>query len=147
VRLRSDQRHHFDASPAELWDAMVSVDRFQAWWPWLRRFDASGVGRGEVWTATVQPPLPYRVTFDLLLTEVVAPHRIAVDVTGDVEGSARLEVHADGSGGRSQLHFTSELTPTSTLLRAVARLAPPVARYGHEWVLGTGRQQFRARAL
>ena len=124
---------------------MVSVDRFQSWWPWLRRFDASGVRRGDVWTATVQPPLPYRVSFDLLLTEVRAPHVVAVDVTGDIEGAARLEVAANGHG--SELHFTSELTPTSTLLRAVSRLAPPVARYGHEWVLGTGLTQFRQRAL
>jgi hypothetical protein len=125
---------------------MVSVDEFQRWWPWLRRFDASGVERGDVWTATVQPPLPYRVTFDLLLTEVVAPRTVAVDVTGDIEGSARLVVHENGGVG-SDLHFTSELTPTSTVLRAVAGIAPPVARYGHEWVLSTGLEQFRARAF
>jgi len=147
VRLRSDQRHRFDAAPDELWDAMVSVDQFQRWWPWLRRFRASGVQRGDVWTATVQPPLPYRVRFDLLLTEVVAPHLVAVDVTGDIEGAARLEVHGNGAAGGSELHFTSELTPTSSMLRAVARLAPPVARFGHEWVLNTGLEQFRSQAL
>jgi len=145
VRLRSDQRHHFDAAPDQLWAAMTSTDRFRSWWPWLRRFDASGVARGDVWTATVQPPLPYRVSFDLLLTEVRAPHVVAVDVTGDIEGSARLEVLPNASG--SELHFTSDLTPTSSLLRTVARLAPPLARYGHEWVLKTGLDQFRSRAL
>jgi Polyketide cyclase / dehydrase and lipid transport len=145
VRLRSDQRHHFDAAPNELWAAMVNVDQFQRWWPWLRRFDASGVGRGDVWRATVQPPLPYRVSLDLLLTEVSAPLVVAVDVTGDIEGSARLEVHPNASG--SELHFTSELTPTSSLLRTVARFAPPIARYGHEWVLNTGLAQFRDQAL
>jgi uncharacterized protein YndB with AHSA1/START domain len=145
VRLRSDQRHHFDATPDQLWTAMTSTDRFRSWWPWLRRFDASGVARGDVWTATVQPPLPYRVSFDLLLTEVRPPHLVAVDVTGDIEGSARLEVRQNASG--SELHFTSELTPTSSLLRTVARLAPPLARYGHEWVLKTGLDQFRSRAL
>jgi len=145
VRLRSDQRHHFDAAPDQLWAAMTSTDRFRSWWPWLRRFDASGVARGDVWTAPVQPPLPYRVSFDLLLTEVRAPHVVAVDVTGDIEGSARLEVLPNASG--SELHFTSDLTPTSSLLRTVARLAPPLARYGHEWVLKTGLDQFRSRAL
>jgi uncharacterized protein YndB with AHSA1/START domain len=145
VRLRSDQRHHFDAAPDQLWAAMTSTDRFRSWWPWLRRFDASGVSRGDVWTATVQPPLPYRVSFDLLLTEVRAPHVVAVDITGDIEGSARLEVQPNATG--SVLHFTSDLTPTSSLLRIVARLAPPLARYGHEWVLKTGLDQFRSRAL
>ena len=47
----------------------------------------------------------------------------------------------------SELHFTSELTPTNSVLRAVARLASPIARYGHEWVLNTGLEQFRSRAL
>ena len=145
MRLRSDQRHHFDAAPDQLWAAMTSTDRFRSWWPWLRRFDASGVARGDVWTATVQPPLPYRVSFDLLLTEVRAPQLVAVDVTGDIEGSARLEVLPNASG--SELHFTSDLTPTSSLLRIVARMAPPLARYGHEWVLKTGLDQFRSRAL
>ena len=145
MRLRSDQRHRFEAAPEDLWSAMVSVDHFQRWWPWLRRFCASGVEPGDVWMATVQPPLPYRVRFDLLLTEVVAPRLVAVDVTGDVEGAARLEVQGDGDG--SELHFTSELTPTSSMLRTVARFAPPIARFGHEWVLRTGLEQFRSRAL
>jgi hypothetical protein len=145
VRIRSDQRHHFHASPSELWAAMVRVDRFQTWWPWLRRFDAAGIERGDVWTATVQPPLPYRVRLELLLTEVDAPRVVAVDVTGDVEGSARLEVSPRGAG--SELHFTSELAPTSSILRAVAQVAGPLARYGHEWVLETGLQQFRSRAF
>jgi hypothetical protein len=145
VRLRSDQRHRFDAAPDELWAAIASVDRYREWWPWLRRFDADRLSTGDVWAATVQPPLPYRVSFDLHLIEVDAPRVVAADVTGDVEGSARLEVFAVDAG--SELHFTSELTPTNSVLRAVTRLASPVARYGHEWVLNTGLAQFRARAL
>jgi Polyketide cyclase / dehydrase and lipid transport len=145
VRIRSDQRHRFDAAPDELWAAIASVDRYREWWPWLRRFDADGLSTGDVWAATVQPPLPYRVSFDLHLIEVDAPRVVAADVTGDVEGSARLEVFAVDAG--SELHFTSELTPTNSVLRAVTRLASPVARYGHEWVLNTGLAQFRARAL
>ena len=124
---------------------MASVDRYREWWPWLRRFDAVGLAAGDVWTATVQPPLPYRVSFDLHLTEVDAPRVVAADVTGDLEGSARLEVFAVDDG--SELHFTSELCPTSSVLRAVARLGSPIARYGHEWVLNTGLDQFRSRAL
>jgi hypothetical protein len=145
VRIRSDRRHSFDASPDELWAAMAQVDRYQDWWPWLRRFDATALSAGDVWTATVQPPLPYRLTFDLLITEVEQPSVIAVDVTGDIEGSARLEV--TGSTLGSELHFISELTPTNRVLRTVAQVAAPIAGYGHEWVLDNGLRQFRARAL
>ena len=145
MRFRSDQRHRFDAAPDELWAAIACVDRYREWWPWLRRFDADGLSTGDVWAATVQPPLPYRVSFDLHLIEVDAPRVVAADVTGDVEGSARLEVFPVDAG--SELHFTSELTPANSVLRAVTRLASPLARYGHEWVLNTGLAQFRARAL
>ena len=124
---------------------MACVDRYRDWWPWLRRFTAEGLALGDTWSATVQPPLPYRLTFELLITEVDAPRAVAADVTGDIEGSARLEVCRSGTG--SVLHFTSELTPTNPVLRAVARVARPAARYGHEWVLETGLEQFRTRAL
>ncbi len=145
MRIRSDRRHQFDAPPAQLWAAMARVERYQEWWPWLRRFDAEGLERGEVWTVAVQPPLPYRVSFELHLTEVEAPRVVAAELFGDIEGSARLEVSATDSG--SELHFTSELAPTNRVLRAVAGIASPVARFGHEWVLETGLRQFRDRAL
>ena len=145
VRIRSDRRHSFEVPPEELWAAMARIDCYRDWWPWLRHFDADGLFAGDVWTATVQPPLPYRLTFDLFITDAEAPSFVAVDVTGDIEGSARLEV--SGSAVGSELHFTSELTPTNALLRGVAKVAAPIARHGHEWVLDNGLRQFRARAL
>jgi hypothetical protein len=145
VRIRSDRRHSFGRSPDELWAAIERVDRYREWWPWLRRFDAHGLARGEVWTATVQPPLPYRLTFELDLVEVVAPNIVAADVTGDIEGSARIVIAESATG--ADLHVQSDLTPTSRVLRSVATLASPVARYGHQWVLDTGLRQFRDRAL
>ena len=93
----------------------------------------------------MQPPLPYRVSFDLHLTEVDAPRVVAADVTGDIEGSARLEVSPSTAAPSSTSPRSSR--PTNSVLRAVARLAAPIARYGHEWVLSTGLDQFRARAL
>jgi hypothetical protein len=124
---------------------MARVDDYRRWWPWLRRFDAAGLERGVTWTATVQPPLPYRLTFDLHLVAVDAPHLVVADITGDLEGEARIEVSPTGVG--SELHLTSALVPTNPVLRAVAQVAEPMARYGHQWVLDTGLRQFRDRAL
>lgn len=145
MRINSDRRHSFSVAPDELWDAMVRVDAYRMWWPWLRSFDAVALAPGEVWTAVVQPPLPYRVRFDIRLDEVEAPRVASAEVSGDIEGTARLEI-APTSGG-SELHFMSELAPTNALLRTVAQLAQPLARFGHEWVLDTGLRQFRDRAL
>ena len=70
---------------------------------------------------------------------------VAADITGDLEGEARIEVAPTPNG--SLLHFTSALMPTNSVLRAFAQVAEPMARFGHQWVLDTGLRQFRARAL
>jgi hypothetical protein len=145
VKIRSDRRHSFAVSPDELWAAMRRVDAYRGWWPWLRSFDAAALAPGEVWTAVVQPPLPYRLRFDLHLDEVLAPRIVTAVVAGDIEGSARLEITPTAVG--SELHFTSELSPTNPVLRTVAQMARPVVRFGHDWVLDTGLRQFRDRAL
>jgi uncharacterized protein YndB with AHSA1/START domain len=145
VRISSDRRHAFAVPPEELWEAMAQVDAYRRWWPWLRHFDGIALGAGEVWTAVVQPPLPYRLRFEIHLDDVRAPHHVGAEITGDIEGQARLEVAPTSDG--SELHVVSELEPTSSLLRAVAQVASPVARFGHQWVLDTGLRQFRERAL
>jgi len=124
---------------------MARVDAYRQWWPWLRHFDATALGDGQVWTAVVQPPLPYRLRFDLHLEDVAAPHRASARLTGDIEGRASLGIEATAEG--SELHIVSDLAPTNAVLRTVAQLAPPVAKFGHEWVLDTGLRQFRDRAL
>jgi len=131
--------------PEDLWAAIARVDDYRRWWPWLRHLDATGLERGATWTATVQPPLPYRVSFELHLVAVEAPHLVAADVTGDIEGEARLELSPTDLG--SELHLTSALVPTNRVLRTVAQMAEPIARFGHQWVLDTGLRQFRASAL
>jgi hypothetical protein len=46
---------------------------------------------------------------------------------------ARVVIAADGSGSR--LTLSSELEPRSHVLRTIGRLAPALARAGHDWVL------------
>lgn len=145
MRIRSDRRHAFALPPEALWAAIARVDDYRDWWPWLRRFEGTALTSGEVWSATVQPPVPYRLRFEIHLDEVRAPRLATAVVLGDIEGTARIEI-APTPGG-SELHILSELAPTHPLLSAVATVAGPVARYGHEWVLDTGLRQFRARAL
>lgn len=124
---------------------MARVDAYREWWPWLRDFEAAALTSGERWSAVVQPPLPYRLRFELRLHEVVAPRLVSAEVSGDIEGSARLEITPTADG--SELHLVSELAPTNAVLRTVAQLASPMVRFGHEWVLDTGLRQFRDRAM
>jgi hypothetical protein len=145
VRISSDRRHVFPVPPAELWRTMARVDQYQEWWPWLRSFDGTDLVVGQTWSAVIQPPLPYRLRFEIHLDEVDAPATARALVTGDIVGTAHIEIGAVPGG--SELHLTSELAPARPLLEAMSRLAGPIARFGHRWVLDTGLRQFRDQAL
>lgn len=145
VRFETDRRYDLPVPPAELWDALTRVDRYQSWWPWLREFDARDLAGAEVWACLVQPPLPYRVRFSVTLDEVRPPSTVRASITGDVVGEARLDIAAREHGSEARL--VSHLEPGNGFLRAVARVAAPVVRYGHDWVLDTGARQFIDRAV
>ena len=93
----------------------------------------------------VQPPLPYALRFDLRLVTVEAPTLAVARLDGDIVGDARLVVTETDGGADARL--VSDLAPGNRMLRAVAGLARPLARYGHDWVLDTGARQFRQHAL
>jgi hypothetical protein len=145
VHVRSDRRYEFAVGPDELWTAFTRVEDYRSWWPWLRRFEAGGFEPGERWRCTVQPPLPYVLRFDVTLVEV-EPHRfVTASVSGDIVGEARIDVRATGTG--SEVRLVSALSPSNPMLRAIATMARPVVRFGHDWVLDTGLRQFASRAI
>lgn len=143
--VESDRRYTFPVSPAQLWSAFERVDDYRTWWPWLRRFEPGALEVGQRWACTVQPPLPYSVSFDLVLTEVVETRAVSATVEGDLSGTARLAITSVESG--CELHLISALEPTQSVLRVVTRAARPVASFGHDWVLDTGFRQFSKHAL
>lgn len=152
--LRSERRFRFDVTREDLWTAIAAVEHYPRWWPWLRRFHAEGLVAGDRWHATVQPPLPYSLAFTIDLRRVDEGQRVDADIDGDIGGTATLCLldvgrHGDPDGGGlgCEACLTSELAPRSRLLRTAARVAAPVVRFGHDWVLDTGARQFVGRAL
>lgn len=145
VEIRSDHTHRFEASAADVWEAIGRTDQFRQWWPWLRRFDAEGLVEGDRWQCTVQPPLPYALRFSITLDEVEPNVRAAATVGGDISGAAELTVTPTDVG--CELRLLSTLRPDNRALEVVSNLAPWMARFGHDWVIRTGLAQFRRRAL
>ena len=145
MQLSTRRELHFDADRDAVWAAMSRVADFPRWWPWLRRFDGTDLVTGAVWSCVIQPPLPYALRVTVTLEEVVAPALVVATVAGEVSGTARLSLDDDADGCRAVL--SSTLTPQQGVPRLVARLAPAVARFGHDWVLEVGARQFADRAL
>ena len=145
MEVESDRRHWFAVPPEELWPTLTRVQDYQAWWPWLRRFDGTAFEAGQCWNCAVQPPLPYRLRFELRLEAVEPGRAVSASITGDIQGSARIEV--EPAEGGSELRLVSRLEPASRFLKIVSRSVRPIARFGHDWVIDTGLGQFDARAL
>jgi uncharacterized protein YndB with AHSA1/START domain len=145
VRLDSDHRYRFSVPPEALWSALANTAGYRTWWPWLSAFEANGLVAGDVWRCSVRPPLPYTLRFAIHLDEVVPTELIAARVAGDIAGTARIDVAPTGEG--CDVRLTSSLAPSSRAFGLLAKLARPIVRRGHDWVLDTGASQFASRAV
>jgi uncharacterized protein YndB with AHSA1/START domain len=145
VELVTHRELHFPHTRADVWAAMGDVDSYRQWWPWLRSFEARGLFAGDEWRCTVRPPLPYTVSFVITFAEVESEQHVVARVSGDIAGTAELTLH--DANGACEVVVRSDLQPRSGFLRVLATTLPPVARFGHDWILSTGAAQFEAKAL
>jgi hypothetical protein len=147
MEIRSDRTYRFAVPASAVWAAMADVDSFTRWWPWLQEFDGRRLAPGQVWTCAVRPPLPYVVRFRLTVGAVDPCRTVTATVDGDIRGRARVDLAEDAGTGGSRVRLRSDLSPAHRWLRAVAAVARPAVRFGHDWVLDTGARQFAAPDL
>jgi len=140
-----DRTWEFPVDAEEFWSTISRTDEYRQWWSWLREFDAPALAEGEQWQATVQSPLPYALRFGLFMRRMEAPRLIEVDVSGDIAGPARLEVH-DRDGGCA-VRVSWKVEAKSGPLRVGALFARPLLQWSHERVVSMGLAQFARRAL
>ena len=140
MRLDSDRSYRFAVSPDALWSAIAETDDYPRWWSWLTHFDADGLIAGDVWRCAVRPPLPYTLRFAIHLDEVVPTSLVTARISGDIAGSARLDIEPNHDG--SDVRLRSSLSPSSAAFGMLALFARPIVRRGHDWVLDTGARQF-----
>jgi hypothetical protein len=144
--IRSERSWSYSGGSDELWDIVADVDRYREWWPWLRQFEADGgLHVGGRWRCEVAPPVPYTVRFTLAFTEVDPGVHIGARVSGDIAGTASLDVadgHAADGSVSCGVHLESSLAAVHPLLRALGIVAGPMTRWGHDWVLDRGWEQF-----
>jgi hypothetical protein len=140
MEMRSDRRYPVALPREELWARVAAVGTYRAWWPWLRRFDATALAPGAVWNWRLRPPLPYGISGTVHLHTVIEPSFIGADISGDLSGRAHLELHSVATG--TEVRLVSRLVATREPLRSVARVLPRFARHTHDWVLDAAARQF-----
>jgi hypothetical protein len=133
----------FAATPETVWETIERTGEFEAWWGWLGdfRLDGPGLEAGSVLVGVVSPPLPYRMRIRVELEDCVRPSLIRAAVHGDLEGRARLELAPDGNGTVAAAAWTIEMMQRP--MRAAARFAYPLLRWGHDRVVDATVYGFR----
>jgi uncharacterized protein YndB with AHSA1/START domain len=136
--------YRFPVPPAAVWRSIEDVDHFPAWWGgWLGNFRVIGDGlkAGSVLDGTVSPPLPYRMHVQVTIDRCQQPERIEATVSGDLTGHALLTLTPADAGSEVQVAWTIEMRQRT--MRAVARVAYPLLRWGHDRVVEATVAGFR----
>jgi hypothetical protein len=141
TKLRTDRTYRYPFTVIELWDRLQRIDAYTTWWPWLREFDGRSLAAGQVWTCSVQPPLPYAVRFTVAFDDVADGEQIVTTIAGDIGGTATLQLLAGGDDS-SRLRLTAVLAPQKRSMLAMSFVARPLVTFGHHWILDTGARQF-----
>jgi hypothetical protein len=141
--IASQRTFTFHARPEHVWAGISQLDRFTAWWSWLRDFEVDGAGleRGTVLRGTIVPPLPYRLRLRVVLDECVPARHILASVHGDLEGVALITLEGDRENTRTIASWTLEMMQQP--MRVASRVAHPVLRWGHDRIVEATVDGFR----
>jgi hypothetical protein len=142
-----DRAWDFVVSPERLWATLEQTNLYRQWWPWLREFDVDGDGlvAGSTARVVIQAPLPYQLNCTIAVHDAVPARSLVGQVTGDLEGPARLELAPTATGTAARLAWT--LNVRSSLLRPFATVARPALAWAHDRIVERGLVQFEQRAL
>jgi hypothetical protein len=100
-----------------------------------------GLVTGAVLRGARARPLPYPRRLRVGRVACEPPRSIDVLLQGDTVGQARLVLEPDGDGPRASVAWTIEMLQRP--MRAAARVAAPVLRWGHDRVVDVTVAEFR----
>jgi hypothetical protein len=129
------------AATGRVFDALVDLANYPAWWPDIRTVTRVDDDTAEV---TCRALLPYALTFRLHRAEQdEGAGRMRVDMSGDLEGYVQGVVAEHRAAG-ALLAISQRVEVNKPLLRAFAPVARPLFRANHAVMMRRGQRGFRA---
>lgn len=130
------------APVAGVWKALVEVEQWPRWWPYvrsvqtLRAGDADGLGavRRIAWSSR----LPYGFTLDVEGVETSRHRLLRGRATGDLEGEGLWVLQPEDGGATTSVRYTWRLDLNTRWMRVSAPLMAPVFRWNHHGVMRAG---------
>jgi hypothetical protein len=129
------------ATTSRVFDALVDLANYPAWWPDIRTVTRLDDDTAEVVCRSI---LPYVLTFRLHRAEEnPAQGRMRVDMTGDLVGYVQGVVAEHRTAG-ALLAISQRVVVTKPLLRMFAPVARPLFLANHALMMRRGQRGFRA---
>jgi hypothetical protein len=132
-----------NASLDAVWDAILAAPEWPNWWPGVKRVEvihasSDPLGIGSIFRMTWKSPIPYSLTFDSTVTEVVPCGKIAGVVEGDLVGTGVWILSEEN--GTVTAEYDWNVHTTKLWMNLVAPIARPVFHLAHNWVMSSGEQ-------
>jgi hypothetical protein len=147
-----DNDYHFisrwrvDGTCAEVADVLGDPTALPRWWPSvylavdeLAPPDANGVGRRA--RLRTKGWLPYTLTWQLEVVEMIYPHGFTIVARGDFDGRGVWTFDQDGPF--VDVTYDWRLRAEKPLLRNLSFLLRPVFEANHRWAMGQGETSLR----
>ena len=133
----------FDAAPEVLWEKLTQTDRFGEWWPWMRNLEVSGtpIEAGSEFRFRVVSLLPWAMRLTVEVDRAERPDCVDVSVGGHLAGPATLSFREQDGVTVARLTWNVEVMERG--MRAGARVARPLLKWGQDWAVRIALRNFR----
>lgn len=135
-------------SPLErVWDEIYHSDDWPSWWKGvlsverLRKGDPDGVGEQKryAWKSI----LPYKLCFEMTLTENIPYSRLVGKATGELEGTGIWTFEA--KDGITLVCYDWQVRTTKRWMNLLSPIARPFFEWNHDVVMEWGRRGLEQR--
>jgi hypothetical protein len=130
-----------DAPIEAVWAVMIACENWPEWWPNLDsvteiakgNFDGTGSLLSFAWGGS----LPYRLSFQIMITQIERPSLIEGRLSGDLVGTGRWLLSEEGPCS-TNIRYLLEVRTTKSWMNLVAPMARWYFTWNHNRVMDAG---------
>lgn len=129
------------AAPRDaVFEVLHASERWPEWWDGLERVvkleEGDSEGRGSLGRYTWRSFMRYRLKFDMRITDVDRPHRMAGSAEGELAGSGSWCLYEDDRA--TTVVFEWRVRTTRPWMNLLAPVARPLFRWNHDRLMRAG---------
>jgi len=130
-----------EAPIESVWGALTASELWPEWWPYLdtvvKVAPGDSAGIGAIHRYSWRGPLPYRLTFEMVVTRIERPFVLAGTARGDLEGTGQWTLMS-GENAATHVRYDWNVRTTRAWMNLVAPFARGLFAWNHDRVMRAG---------